>query len=299
MLGSVDLRGVAEELYGLPLAEFTARRNALAKEAKTAGDKDLAAAIKQLTKPTTAAWVVNMLVRHDPDQVQQVLDLGAALREAQASMAGDQLRELGRQRRQLTAAVTGQARSLAAELGEKVGDPVATQVEETLHAAMVDADAAAAVHTGLLVRPLAVTGTEADGVAGSVAVPEALGADVVRRTPARATRKKPELSVVEDDTRALEEAEARAKQAETALADAERRLEKARRRVEKREAKALQLGAELDELRRRVADVEERVEVNEEKLAAAEEGRDERETQAERARREAQRAREALQALRG
>lgn len=298
MLDPVDLTGVADELYALRPENFVARRNDLAKEAKDGGDKDLAAAVKKLPKPTTAAWVVNMLVRHDPEQVQQILDLGAALREAQESMAGEQLRELGRQRRQLTSAVTRQARSLAAQLGEKVGESVATQVEETLHAAMVDEGAAAAVRTGMLVRPLAVTGIEAGDVAGAVAVPEALGADIVRRTPPpRATSKKPELTVVEDDSRAIEEAEARVTETEAAAADAERRLDKARRKVAKREAKGLQLQAELDELRRRVAEVEERLEANEEQLSEAEDARDEREAQAEQARREAQRAREALGAL--
>lgn len=305
MLGSVDLTGVADELYAVPVSEFVARRNDLAKEAKDGGDKDLAAAVRKLTKPTTAAWVVNMLVRHDPEQVQQVLDLGAALREAQESMAGEQLRELGKQRRQLTSAVTRQARSLAVELGEKVGEAVATQVEETLHAAMVDENAAAAVRTGMLIKPLAVTGTEAGDVVGSVAVPEALGADVVRRQPAPAARKaagtatkKPDLKVVEDDSRRIEEAEARVAEAEQELADAERRLDKARRKVEKREAKALQLEAELDELRRRIAEVEERLEVNEEQLAEAEETRDEREAHAERARTAAEEARSELEKLR-
>ncbi len=180
MLGSMDLMAAADELYALLPEEFISRRTELATEAKDAGDKALSAEIKKLAKPTTAAWVVNMLVRHDAEQVEQVLSLGAALRQAQESMAGDELRELGRQRRQLTAAVTRQARGLAAELGQKVGDPVATQVEETLHAAMVDEDAAKAVRTGLLVKPLAVAGAEAVGVVESVAVPGCAGRD--RRT---------------------------------------------------------------------------------------------------------------------
>ena len=57
-----------------------------------------------------AAWVVNLLVRREAEQVEQVLGVGAALREAQANMAGDELRALTRQRRQLTAAVTTRAR---------------------------------------------------------------------------------------------------------------------------------------------------------------------------------------------
>lgn len=305
MLGPVDLMAAADELYSLRPEEFVPRRNALATEAKASGDKELAAEVKKLAKPNTAAWVVNMLVRHESDQVEQVLALGAQLREAQESMAGEELRQLGRQRRQLTSAVTRQARALAAELGQKIGDPVATQVEDTLHAAMVDEDAAKAVRTGFLVKPLAVTGTEAADVVESVAVPSTLGEAVVRRAPAarpkakkEAEPKKPDLSVVEDNSRAIEEAETELDRAETELAAAERQLEKAQRKVEKREAKGLQLQAELDELRRRLADLEQKVEVNEDELTDAEEARDEREESVEDAKRAVERARKALEALR-
>jgi hypothetical protein len=307
MLGAVDLMSAAEELYGLRPDEFVPRRNELAAEAKQ-DDKALAAQVKKLAKPATAAWVVNMLVRHESGQVEQVLELGAALREAQASMAGDQLRELGRQRRQLTAAVTRQARSLAADLGQKIGDPVAAQVEDTLHAAMVDEDAAAAVRTGLLTKPLAVAGVEAADVVESVAVPDALGTAVVRRAaPADAERepaastssaRKPDLSVVPDSSRAIEEAEQALAEAERELAEREQKLAKAQRKVEKREARALQLQGELDELRRRVAEVEERIEANEDDLADAEETRDERTAAAEAARAATEAARAALDALR-
>ena len=57
-----------------------------------------------------AAWVVNMLVRHETEQVDQVLAVGAALRDAAESLDGKELRELTKQRRQLTAAVTTRAR---------------------------------------------------------------------------------------------------------------------------------------------------------------------------------------------
>lgn len=305
MLGRVDLSSAVEELYGLRPEEFVPRRTALGREAKDAGDKDLATTITKLPKPTTAAWVVNMLVRHEPEQVEQVLELGAALREAQASMAGDQLRQLGRQRRQLTAAVTRQARALAAELGERVGGAIADQVESTLHAGMVDEDAAKAVRTGFLVKPLAVTGSEAVGVVGSVALPSALGEAAVRRAPApRAPRPtatkaaKPELTVVEDNSHAIAEAEVGLKTAEEELAAAERKLVKAQAKVAKREAKGLQLQAELEELRRRVAEVEQRLEANEDELSDAEETRDASEEGVEAARRAVEHARKALEALR-
>lgn len=297
--------GAAEELYGLLPGEFVGRRNALAKEAKDEGDRELSEQVKKLAKPSTAAWVVNMLVRHEPEQVEQILELGAALREAQESMAGDQLRELGKQRRQLTAAVTRQARALAAELGERIGDPIADQVEATLHAAMIDEDASKAVRTGFLVKPMTVTGTEASDVVESVAVPSALGETVVRRAPAprepRPTAKtaaKPELTVVEDNSRAIADAEAAVKAAEAELATAERQLAKAQAKVEKREAKGLQLQGELDELRRKVADLEQRIEANEDELSEAEDTRDEREEAVEAARTSVDQARKALDTFR-
>ncbi|HSJ19553.1 MAG TPA: hypothetical protein VK964_03170 [Nocardioidaceae bacterium] len=302
----MDLMAAADELYSLRPEEFVSRRTSLAAEAKDGGDKSLAVEIKKLGKPTTAAWVVNMLVRHEPDQVEQVLELGAALREAQASMAGEELRQLGRQRRQLTAAVTRDARALAAELGQKVGDPVATQVEDTLHAAMVDEEAAKAVRTGLLVKPLAVAGIEAADVVSSVAVPAALGETAVRRAPAPLAGKKketpepqkPELTVVEDNSRAIADAEAELAEAEGELAAAERRLAKAARKVEKREAKGLQLQGELEELRRKVAELEQRIVDNEDELTDAEDVRDEREEEAEEARAAVEKAQKALEALR-
>lgn len=305
MLGRVDLTEVADELYAALPDEFVARRSELAARAKDDGDKALAAEIKKLAKPTTAAWVVNMLVRHEPDQVQQVLDLGAALREAQASMAGEELRQLGRQRRQLTAAVTREARGLAAELGQKIGESIADQVQETLHAGMVDEAAAEAVRTGMLVKPLAVTGLEASGVAESVAVAGALGQTAVRRASARPTSgrkgpepQKPDLTVVQDSSRAVKEAEDALAEAEAELADAERRLAKAQRKVEKREAKALQMQAELEELRRRLAEVEERLEANEDELSEAEDARDEREEAVAAAKAAVEQARKRLDSVR-
>ncbi|HSE08173.1 MAG TPA: hypothetical protein VLB29_05865 [Nocardioidaceae bacterium] len=305
MLGPVDLMAAADELYSLLPEEFVPRRNELAAEAKDSGDKALSAQIKSLAKPTIAAWAVNMLVRHESEQVEQVLDLGAALRQAQESMAGDELRELGRQRRQLIAAVTRQARGLAGELGQKLGESVATQVEETLHAAMVDEDAAKAVRTGLLIKPLAVTGMEAGDVVESVAVPTSLGETVVRRAPATKPRPKPpaepakpELTVVDDNSRAIADAEKELAEVEAGLAAAERALAKAQRRVEKREAKGLQLQGELDELRRKIAEVEQRVEANEDDLSDAEDARDESEDAVAEAKGAVEQARKALDALR-
>jgi hypothetical protein len=257
-----DLLDLADELYALPLAAFTPARDARAKELKDAR-------VKALRKPVLSAWVVNLLVRHETEQVEQVLSVGEALREAAAGMDAAQLRELTRQRRQLTAAVTTRARAVARERGVKVTDAVADQVEATLTAAMVDEGAAAAVRSGLLVVPLAATGVDAVDAAAAVALPEALGFEA-----APVSR---ELHVVPDPDpgraeRARHEEELR--QARAALDEARRDHDDAEEQVKSLEARSLQVAAELEEARRKVAELEESAEEVDDELAEAEDVRD-------------------------
>lgn len=263
-----DLLAIADELYALPLSDFTPARDAKAKELK---GTDLAARVKALRKPSLAAWVVDLLARREADQVDQVLSVGAALREAQAAMSGDSLRELTKQRRQLTAAVTQQARSLAAEAGVKVTQAVSDQVEATLTAAMVDESCAQAVRSGLLVAALSTTGVDEIDVASAVAVPEALG--FVASPRDAEVPGPPELHVVPDP-----DAERKALvAAREALAGAEAEVEKARAgyddavaEVGQLEARSMQIQAEIEELRRKLTELEASYEEVDDELADAE-----------------------------
>ncbi|MDI6908921.1 hypothetical protein [Nocardioides sp.] len=271
-----QLLEIADELYGLPLRDFTPARDVRAKELK---GTDLAKQVKALRKPSVAAWVVNLLVRRESEQVEQVLSVGAALREAQASMSGDALRELTRQRRQLTAAVTTQARRTAREEGTKVTDAVADQVEATLTAAMVDADCAKAVRSGMLVAALATTGLEPadpDDLAGAIAVPEALGFEA----PARAAEPppRPDLHVVPDpeaDRKAVAAAEQVLAAARAGLDEAVAAHDEAAAAYDELAARSLQVQAEIDELRGRIAELEASAEEVDDDLSDAEETRDE------------------------
>lgn len=285
-----DVLSIADELYGLPLPEFTPARDARAKELK---GTDLAGQVKALRKPSTAAWVVNLLVRREAAQVDQVLAVGTALREAQASMSGDELRALTRQRRQLTAAVTTQARRTAREEGTRVTDAVADQVEATLTAAMVDEQCALAVRSGMLVAALATTGLDPADVAGAVAVPEAIGFTAPAREAEPPPR--PDLKVVPDpeaDRKAVEAAEELLAATEADLAEATGTHDEARSAYDELEARGLQLQAEIDELRGRIAELESAAEEVEDDLSEAEDAR----TEAEDAVREATRARDAAAA---
>jgi hypothetical protein len=281
------LLSIAEELYALAPGEFTGTRNQWAKQAKADGDKDLAARVTELRKPSMAAWVVNMLVRHQADEMAQILEVGASLRQAQENLDGDALRELTRQRRQLTTAVTHQGRILAGELGQKVTPAVADQVESTLHAAMVDEQAAAALRSGMLVSALTATGVGSVDVADAVAVPSAIG--MTARPRAMPAKKRAGLSVVperepepepepdrEQQRREAERAAAqqRVEQAVASADEEQKRLRKATKRVKRVEARTLQVADELEEARRRVAELEHEQEVLDDEAVAADEKRE-------------------------
>ena len=271
-----ELLEIADELYALTLPEFTPARDAKAKELK---GTDLAAAVKALKKPSVAGWVVNLLVRHETEQVDQVLQVGAALREAQASMSGDELRQLTRQRRQVTAAVTTQARRLAREHGQKITDAVAQQVEATLTAAMVDEECEKAVRSGMLLTALEATGVDAVDLDRAVALPDALGFVATRREDAPPA--KPDLHVVPDpdrDEKALAAAREALEGAEEALTEAEEAHDSAAQELADLQARAMQVQAEIDELKRKIAELEESADQVDDEIAEAEEARDDART---------------------
>jgi hypothetical protein len=290
---------IADDLYALPLADFTPARDALVKEHKA--DKALAASIKGLRKASVAAWVVNLLVRRDPDQVDQVLAVGEALRDAQDNLDATQLREFTKQRRQLTASVTTAARRMAREEGVRTTESVAEQVEATLTAAMLEPDAARAVRSGLLVTSLSATGLGDLDLSGAVALPEALGFSAKAR-PAAAPdpTQRPQLHVVPDpdaDAKARAAADERLTAARAELKEHEKEHRAARRAVEKLQARTLQVQSEIDELRGRLADLEDTLEEVDEELAEAEAAQAEVEEAVDEARSEVEAAREARERL--
>lgn len=296
------LLDVADELFALPPGDFTAARDARSRAAKSEGDVELAGAVKALRKPSTAAWVLNLLVRREPGQVDQILSVGAALREAQQAMEAGELRALTRQRRQVTAALTHQARSHATQAGVRVTEAVAAQVEATLTAAMVDEACGRALRSGMLTGALSTTGVQAvapEQVAAVLAVPTALGFNATPREAPRPGR--PDLHVVADPdaaAKALAAAEERLAAAESVHDEAVATLAELGAEHERLEARSLQLHAELEELRLRASELEDESDEVEEQAAALEEERAEAAAEARRAEADRTSAAEALERVR-
>jgi hypothetical protein len=241
-----ELDDVIDDLYAGPPAEFVARRTAAVKAAKADGDRELAAQIGELRKPTVSAWLVNLLVRSDADLAAQIVGLGDGLREAERSLDGPALRELSTQRRQLVRSLAARARALAKPTGQKIGDTVLQELDATLTAALADPAVAREVVSGHLTaaREYAGFGT-ADSAPGDTPPPPARPPKPAKPTPARgklrlvgdSERAEPaasgESAAERDRRRRREEREQRARdEAQAAWEQAERAAAEARQRHE-------------------------------------------------------------------
>jgi hypothetical protein len=260
----VDLDEVADDLYGLGPAEFVDARRRWVARARSAGDRELAAAAGKLARPTTSAWLVNRLVRAEGGQVAALLDLGAALRDAQSQLRGEELRRLSAQRQAVVAALARRARALGAEHGRTVGDAVAREVEGTLEAALADPAAADAVRSGRLTRALSYTGlgpgggsptgrTSAGLPAPPARPPASAGAD--RRAAAGET-----AAERERERRARRERDDALRAAQRRLTDADGTLRRARAQLDVTIADLAAADAHLDARRRRIAELTELLE---------------------------------------
>src|SRR3712207_530587 len=177
-----------------------------------------------------------MLARHRADVIDQVADLGAALRKAQEDLDSKRLREQSRLRHDLLRAIASEGEQLAEELGNPIGKPAVAEVEQTLQAAMADPDAADAVRTGRLLRSLSSNGIEAVDLDGAVALPEGRRAPVTSIAARRAEKSAAKAGPAKRSGGAggRDAAEVAAERA--AAEEAERREKEERRRVERERA---------------------------------------------------------------
>jgi hypothetical protein len=154
--GAID--DVADDLYALPADDFVAVRNDRAKTARAAGAREVAAAIAKLGKPNAAAWLANQLARAHADDVRALVDLGASMRDATASLDRDELRRLSTQQRQLMASLVREARAIAETAGVRPNEATIRGLEEILHAALAEPDAAEGLTAGRLTGTLRSSG---------------------------------------------------------------------------------------------------------------------------------------------
>jgi hypothetical protein len=175
MTPTPDANVRAGGLYGLPLEEFTPARNALAAELKAEDDREGAAAVRALRKPSRAAWAVNRLVRSEPELVEALLGAGGELRQAHRQAASGQGAEQLRAAADAERAAVERLIARAPEvLGAAPAPALADAMRNTLHAASSDDEARELVRQGRVVeamRPIGLGPAPAAPRAGRATAP--------------------------------------------------------------------------------------------------------------------------------
>jgi hypothetical protein len=244
--------GEVDELFGLPLEDFTRARNDLAKRLKAEGKAEAADQVGALPKPTVPVWTINQLSRVDRRGIQGLLEAGDALRGAQQRLlrgdddAGAALREATAQERRAVERLTDRARAVLGDADRPATAAVVDRIGTTLRAAAVTDEGRTLLEAGRLTSELEPAGFD---VFAPTDVPAASrrratggrGASGERRRREEERLRRKELQEkARDAERAAREAERDVERAERAAAVARRVAERAR-------AQADAAAAELDQ----------------------------------------------------
>ena len=235
----MDLETAANEVYALSPDEFVERRQQLVAEARKEGDRQLATQIGKLRRPTRSAWLINLLARQEPEELTALLELGAALQDAQQRMAGDELRQLSAQRRKTVDALARRAIELGREHGYSAPDGAIQEASQTLQTALGDPEIAELVRSGRLNQAVTYGGF------GPTDLASAFGAPSPTKAPSR-----PEKQPAAAPARAPDPKQRR--EAEKAAAKAQERATAARKAAESAESEAEAATQHADEQADRV-----------------------------------------------
>jgi hypothetical protein len=231
-----------DDLWTVPPEKFVAARNAL---------KD--AELRKLKRPTPSAWLVNMLVRRQPKEIEALFRAGDALHTAQgrvlAGASPSELHDAMRAVRDAVSAAMKRARAILTEHGRKPTPDLTRRVTHTLRSAAIDRRVREVVEQAQLTADPTTDDVEA---LSDVRVPK----HVKQAKPKAKPQVKPVAPKrdVRAEQRARAEERARLK-AEQARAKAERAAA-AREARERLRVEAVQSAAALDAAKREVARLE-------------------------------------------
>jgi hypothetical protein len=259
--------GDVDELFTVAPEDFVAARNALAKSLKAAGERDEAARVAALRRPSVSDWALNVVAHEHDDAVRELLAAADRLREIQGRAIegrGGDVRGALTTLRSASGAVHRLADEVLARAGRDRGVQAAA-ITSRLGEVAANAGIAAQLAEG---RLGAAAVDDIDPFAGLEPAPAPKRATTERarakepaaqRQPAPA--KEPELPKPDPTARRrLEKAAAEARRVHTvasaAVEKAEARLAAARATVAAAEDHLERARAELDDATRRVADAD-------------------------------------------
>jgi hypothetical protein len=255
-----------DDLFQLPLAEFTAARNALVSKLKKAERTDEAAQVQALTKPPVSAWAVNQLYWRHRAVFDRLMSAGDRLRTAQASQLrgkGGELQEPMEARRTALSELTQRAATLLRESGHNPSPDLMRRITTTLEALATYGSRASAAAAGRLTEDVNAPGFEALADLVPDKSDRTHESDRRRVLPFVSQRERkisreklsPEERKQQDEAerkQRLASATSAMREAERALADARKTAERAEASLKKAAARAKETQKEQDALSARL-----------------------------------------------
>ncbi|HEX2571132.1 MAG TPA: hypothetical protein VH877_16365 [Polyangia bacterium] len=245
-----------DDLYALPLDEFTSARDALAKKLRAEGRRGDATRVKALRKPTVVTWALDQVARQRPELIAALLDAGARLVEAQrAVLAGSDaavLAQATKHQHTALAEVQAAARALLANGGQAPSEAVLRRIHAVANAVALGGDELRdRLRRGVLAEEIDA-GIGFDALAGMpiaprpAAPPPPRPRERARPNPSPAPRSRPDGPEAAERRRLAEEHRAR-RLAEEHRARRLDEARRARRELAEQEARAAAQAAEKAE----------------------------------------------------
>jgi hypothetical protein len=174
----------SDALFKVPLAEFTAARNALVAQLKKDGRQAEASDVKALAKPSVSAWVVNQLYWRHRALFDRLIEAGDRLRRAHAAQrTGDSARDHVNARREVVAQLASSAADLLREANHGGTRDLMRRVTSTLEALSSYGSLPGAPAAGRLVDDVEPPGFEAVLGVLPAGAKRAAGAHIQTRVP--------------------------------------------------------------------------------------------------------------------
>jgi len=230
-----------QKLYGLPLSQFTAARNARAKTLRKS-DPELAAAVAALPKPSVSAGALNELVHEDPSEVRALVQSGKRLRQAQeAAVSGKKGADLNEAIKEHRVALDRVQRDLRRR---KLSATTIDRATQTLRVASLDPELWPLLERGLLHEDLTASGFGLDPGIVPARPPEKAKQKHAAKKAAPPPKPRSDKKAAEQRRRQARE---RLREAKAVLAEVEKRARAVARELERATADVRQAQQRVDE----------------------------------------------------
>ena len=230
-----------DDLFRLPVAEFTGARNALAARLKKEGRPNDAERVKLLSKPSVSAWAVNQLYWEHREAFDQLIATGKRFRHAptsrRAGKAAD-MRESLDARRDALVQLSETATELLRDAGHNPSQDTIRRVTATLEALSAYALLSDGPTPGRLIND--VDPPSFESLASLMS-----GGGSIEPAPSKSTSNARQKAAIIADARKIQQAKIVA--AKASLQDAKRSLSDARARAQTLETAQKKAHAEMKE----------------------------------------------------